>query len=58
MGKRFSSLIRVAVAGGLLAAPSPPGSLTSKLIGRTLHFAAITGNLDLSSVAVPVTFVP
>jgi len=36
----------------------PPGSLPAKLIGRTLHFAAVTGNLDLSSVAVPVTFLP
>ncbi len=36
----------------------PPGSLPAKLIGRTLHFAAVTGNLDISSVAVPVTFLP
>ncbi|MFQ5749866.1 MAG: integrin alpha [Planctomycetota bacterium] len=36
----------------------PPGSLPAKLIGRRIHFAAITRQLDVSSVAQALDFLP
>ncbi|MFQ5693839.1 MAG: integrin alpha, partial [Nitrospinota bacterium] len=53
----FSGLLD-GTAGAFPRLVVPPGSLPAKLTGRTLHFAAVTGHLDLSSVAVPVTFLP